>query len=72
MTKVIGISIVRSGPDLNEPIPVVMASDLASFGYFQRQVRPCHCTFIQTPRNIWHCIVHGILSFSFNKIDVLF
>lgn len=39
MTKVVGIAIVRTGADLNEPIPVVMASDLASFGFFQRQVR---------------------------------
>ena len=38
MTKVVGIAIVRTGADLNEPIPVVMASDLASFGFFQRQV----------------------------------
>merc|ERR1712125_74378 len=36
-TKVVGISIVRTGAQLNEPIPITVACDLASFGYFQRQ-----------------------------------
>lgn len=33
----VGIAIVRTGADLNEPVPVAMASDLSSFGFFQRQ-----------------------------------
>jgi hypothetical protein len=41
MVKVVGIAIVRTGSDLNEPIPLVTANDLSSFGFFQRQVRAC-------------------------------
>jgi hypothetical protein len=37
--KIVGISIVRTGPDLPDPIPLCMACDLSSFGFFQRQVR---------------------------------
>jgi synaptobrevin homolog YKT6 len=37
--KVVGIAIVRTGSDLNEPIPLTVANDLSSFGFFQRQVR---------------------------------
>ena len=37
--KVVGIAVVRTGSDLNEPIPLTTASDLSSFGFFQRQVR---------------------------------
>jgi hypothetical protein len=37
--KVISIAIVRTGSDLNEPIPLSVTNDLSSFGFFQRQVR---------------------------------
>mmetsp|Transcript_31302 Transcript_31302/g.35623 ORF Transcript_31302/g.35623 Transcript_31302/m.35623 type:complete len:202 (+) Transcript_31302:69-674(+) len=37
MTKVVGIAIVRTSAELNDPIPIKMACDLSSFGYFQRQ-----------------------------------
>ena len=37
--KVVGIAVVRTGSDLSEPIPLTTASDLSSFGFFQRQVR---------------------------------
>ena len=37
--KVVGLAIVRTAPDLNEPIPMSTANDLSSFGFFQRQVR---------------------------------
>jgi hypothetical protein len=36
--KLVGISVVRTGSDLNEPIPLMVANDLSSFGFFQRQV----------------------------------
>jgi hypothetical protein len=36
--KVLGLSIVRVGADMNEPLPLTIASDLSSFGFFQRQV----------------------------------
>jgi len=35
--KVVGISILRAGKDVSDPIPVSMVSDLTSYGYFQRQ-----------------------------------
>lgn len=35
--KIVGLSVVRTGAELNEPIPVCVANDLASFGFFQRQ-----------------------------------
>ena len=38
MTKIVGIAILRAGKDLPDPIPISMACDLASYGYFQRQV----------------------------------
>jgi len=38
--KIVGIAVVRTGKDLNEPIPLTFATDLSSFGFFQRQV--CH------------------------------
>jgi len=37
--KVVGLSILRAGKDVSDPIPVSMVSDLSSYGYFQRQVR---------------------------------
>lgn len=37
--KIVGIAIVRTGPELNDPIPLSVANDLSSFGFFQRQVR---------------------------------
>lgn len=39
--KVVGLAIVRTAPDLNEPIPMSVANDLSSFGFFQRQVCVC-------------------------------
>ena len=43
--KIVGISIVRTASELNDPIPLTMACDLASFGFFQRQVgvQSLHC-----------------------------
>jgi len=35
--KIVGIAVVRTDPKLSEPIPVCVANDLASFGFFQRQ-----------------------------------
>uniref|UniRef100_A0A6T5VLC8 V-SNARE coiled-coil homology domain-containing protein n=1 Tax=Leptocylindrus aporus TaxID=1398097 RepID=A0A6T5VLC8_9STRA len=35
--KVVGLSILRTGPSLDEPLPLAVANDLSSFGYFQRQ-----------------------------------
>eukprot|EP00567_Pseudictyota_dubia_P018588 CAMPEP_0197433758 /NCGR_PEP_ID=MMETSP1175-20131217/1577_1 /TAXON_ID=1003142 /ORGANISM="Triceratium dubium, Strain CCMP147" /LENGTH=201 /DNA_ID=CAMNT_0042962237 /DNA_START=81 /DNA_END=686 /DNA_ORIENTATION=+ len=37
MVKVVGISILRTGSDLPDPIPLCMACELSSFGFFQRQ-----------------------------------
>ena len=37
--KIVGIAVVRTGQDLTEPIPVTVANDLSSFGFFQRPVR---------------------------------
>ena len=37
--KVVGIAIVRTGRELNEPIPLTVTNDLSQFGFFQRQVR---------------------------------
>ena len=37
--KVVGLTILRAGKDLSDPIPISMACDLTSYGYFQRQVR---------------------------------
>ena len=43
--KLLGLAVVRTGSDLNEPIPLNVTNDLSSFGFFQRQVRsengPC-------------------------------
>ena len=36
--KIVGLAIVRTGSDLNEPIPLTVATELSSFGFFQRQV----------------------------------
>mmetsp|Transcript_30220 Transcript_30220/g.40351 ORF Transcript_30220/g.40351 Transcript_30220/m.40351 type:complete len:201 (+) Transcript_30220:169-771(+) len=35
--KIVGITILRTGKDLEEPIPLTMACDLTSYGFFQRQ-----------------------------------
>uniref|UniRef100_A0A7S2E8X7 V-SNARE coiled-coil homology domain-containing protein n=1 Tax=Trieres chinensis TaxID=1514140 RepID=A0A7S2E8X7_TRICV len=35
--KVVGISILRTGSDLPDPIPLSMACELSSYGFFQRQ-----------------------------------
>jgi hypothetical protein len=37
--KIVGLAVVRTGAELNEPIPLSVATDLSSFGFFQRQVR---------------------------------
>ena len=37
--KVVSIAILRTGPDVAEPVPVSMACELSSYGFFQRQVR---------------------------------
>jgi hypothetical protein len=37
--KVVGITILRTGASLPDPIPLSMACDLSSYGFFQRQVR---------------------------------
>jgi hypothetical protein len=37
--KVLDISILRTAAGNEDPIPLVAASELSSFGYFQRQVR---------------------------------
>lgn len=50
----VGIAIVRTGPDLNEPVPVAMASDLSSFGFFQRQVR---FVLLVLDFGHWTCVV---------------
>jgi hypothetical protein len=42
--KIVGLAVVRTGSDLNEAIPMVVANDLSSFGFFQRQV----CCYYQT------------------------
>ena len=41
--KILGISIVRTAADLNDPVPLSTANDLSSFGFFQRQVSLGHC-----------------------------
>lgn len=35
--KIVGLAILRTGSDIPDPIPLTMASDLSSFGFFQRQ-----------------------------------
>jgi len=35
--KVVGITILRTGASLPDPVPLVMACDLSSYGFFQRQ-----------------------------------
>jgi hypothetical protein len=47
--KIIGIAVVRTGSDLNEPIPLTVANDLSSFGFFQRQVRQYECPSCVVP-----------------------
>jgi len=37
MVKIIGLSILRNGNDIEEPIPLCMACDLSAYGFFQRQ-----------------------------------
>jgi len=37
MVKIIGLSILRNGSDIEEPIPLCIACDLSAYGYFQRQ-----------------------------------
>eukprot|EP00565_Helicotheca_tamesis_P000207 CAMPEP_0185741066 /NCGR_PEP_ID=MMETSP1171-20130828/38759_1 /TAXON_ID=374046 /ORGANISM="Helicotheca tamensis, Strain CCMP826" /LENGTH=200 /DNA_ID=CAMNT_0028413009 /DNA_START=617 /DNA_END=1219 /DNA_ORIENTATION=+ len=35
--KIVGLTILRTGKDVEEPIPLTTACDLSSYGYFQRQ-----------------------------------
>jgi hypothetical protein len=43
-TKIIGISIVRTAADLDDPVPLTTAYyDSSSSGFFQRQVSLGHC-----------------------------
>lgn len=35
--KIVGLAILRTGSDIPDSIPLTMASDLSSFGFFQRQ-----------------------------------
>jgi hypothetical protein len=59
--KVVGIAIVRTGRELNEPIPLTVTNDLSSFGFFQRQVRmnerkcffPVTMTLLLLPVVLW-------------------
>ena len=51
--KVVSIAILRTGPDVAEPIPVSMACELSSYGFFQRQVRSFMATEIFC-RCCWH------------------
>lgn len=46
--KLLGLAVVRTGSDLNEPIPLHVTNDLSSFGFFQRQVRLQQNTIITT------------------------
>ena len=36
--KIVGIAILRTGKELQDPIPLVVVNDLSSYGFFQRQV----------------------------------
>ena len=36
--KIVGLAVLRTGKDLQDAIPLVMANDLSSYGFFQRQV----------------------------------
>ena len=38
MVKIVGLAIVRTGTDIDEPVPCTVANDLSSFGFFQRPV----------------------------------
>mmetsp|Transcript_1372 Transcript_1372/g.2094 ORF Transcript_1372/g.2094 Transcript_1372/m.2094 type:complete len:199 (+) Transcript_1372:43-639(+) len=35
--KIVGIAILRTGKELQDPIPLVVVNDLSSYGFFQRQ-----------------------------------
>ena len=39
MVKIVGISILKGGALIADPIVLSRADDLSSFGFFQRQVR---------------------------------
>jgi hypothetical protein len=39
--KIVGIAIVRADSGVPEPIPITVACDLTSYGFFQRQVSHC-------------------------------
>jgi hypothetical protein len=45
MVKIVGIAVVRTGSDLNEALPLTVATDLSSFGFFQRQVGFVQCYY---------------------------
>jgi len=46
MVKVLGIAIVRTGNDIPDAIPITMATDLSSFGFFQRPTVKEMLTFL--------------------------
>lgn len=48
--KILGLAVVRTGPELNEPIPLATANDLSSFGFFQRQVGNARTNDRRRPR----------------------
>mmetsp|Transcript_14906 Transcript_14906/g.42167 ORF Transcript_14906/g.42167 Transcript_14906/m.42167 type:complete len:202 (+) Transcript_14906:120-725(+) len=46
MVKVLAISIVRTGDDIPDPVPMTLATDLSSFGFFQRPTVKEMLTFL--------------------------
>jgi len=62
MVKVVGIAVCRTGTDLNEPIPLCVANDLSSFGFFQKQVRNVALRYV-TSRHVTGLLELGFLMF---------
>ena len=64
--KVVSIAILRTGPDVAEPVPVSMACELSSYGFFQRQVRQaghCHEPTRTEVKKPWFLVVGIFLLF---------
>ena len=61
--KVVGITILRAGASLPDPIPLCMACDLSSYGFFQRQVSfsSHRSRGTDTENNLWYdsCAIMG-------------
>jgi hypothetical protein len=55
MVKILGLAVVRTGNDLPEPIPCTLATDLSSFGFFQRPVRLSLTTVAILPASCVAC-----------------